>query len=210
MTIADLGDDAVNLALDVERAADGAVCGLKDPPTLLGHLRDMAVAGGGDALPDSLENVLFGYSDVGRVTGGVDQTLPGVAHLRDEPLVVHEFTVSHGCDGQKGVGVPEEPGEGKGGRPGYKVPRLAEHRKAKRWTQRQLADAADVARWTIAAVERGARGASLELVRRLEDIFQVSAEQLGVVGLPPRARSGDDAVVDDPQVQAGRDDGAEE
>lgn len=63
-------------------------------------------------------------------------------------------------------------------------------RLARRLTQGKLGALLGVSQQFVKLLERGDRRPSLDLIARMEDVFQAAPDQFGVTGLPPRiARS---------------------
>jgi DNA-binding XRE family transcriptional regulator len=67
----------------------------------------------------------------------------------------------------------------------HKLSRLVEHRKRRMLTQEELAGASSVGRTTIAALERGYRGAHPSTARKLAKVLKVKPED--VVGEEERS-----------------------
>jgi transcriptional regulator with XRE-family HTH domain len=83
-------------------------------------------------------------------------------------------------------------------RPGTILPGMAEQRfqfdpavfrcarESRRISQGNLAVKLGVSRTFLSMIERGERRPSLELIGRIEEVTQSTAEEWGVTGLPPR------------------------
>jgi transcriptional regulator with XRE-family HTH domain len=66
----------------------------------------------------------------------------------------------------------------RGRKPGVQVPGLLKHRTGAFLNQRELADKVGVGKGYISAVERGARLASITLVRRMAEALHVEPAEL--------------------------------